>query len=152
MKDIRRPKQLFDYWPYWKSKTWDYRTYTVMGPKQVIYWANLVTRRRRRRRTGRHLETTGRIQSWGLNRSFIGLSVQKKKEEENKNKKKKKKTWTTVRDYWTDTILRPKQVIYWPNFVTRRRTLIIMIIIKLLQVLLSVKDIIKNKVKFHISS
>jgi hypothetical protein len=26
------------------------------------------------------------------------------------------------RDYWTDTIVRPKQVIYWPNFVTRRTT------------------------------
>jgi hypothetical protein len=26
-----------------------------------------------------------------------------------------------LRDYWTDTILRPKQVIYWPNFVTRSR-------------------------------
>jgi len=26
-----------------------------------------------------------------------------------------------LRDYWTDTIVRPKQVIYWPNFVARRR-------------------------------
>jgi len=25
------------------------------------------------------------------------------------------------RDYWTDTVVRPKQVNYWPNFVTRRR-------------------------------
>jgi hypothetical protein len=25
------------------------------------------------------------------------------------------------RDYWADTFVRPKQVIYCPNFVTRRR-------------------------------
>jgi len=25
------------------------------------------------------------------------------------------------RDYWMDKIVRPKQVIYWTNFVTRRR-------------------------------
>jgi hypothetical protein len=25
------------------------------------------------------------------------------------------------RDHWTDIIVRPRQVIYWPNFVTRRR-------------------------------
>jgi len=24
-------------------------------------------------------------------------------------------------DYWTDTNVRPKQVIYWPDFVTRRK-------------------------------
>jgi hypothetical protein len=26
------------------------------------------------------------------------------------------------RDYQTDTVMRPKHVIYWPYFVTRRRT------------------------------
>jgi hypothetical protein len=32
------------------------------------------------------------------------------------------KTRTTIkRDHWMDTMVRPKQVIYWPNFVTRRR-------------------------------
>jgi hypothetical protein len=34
-----------------------------------------------------------------------------------KKKKKKKKTWTTVKE----TLVRPKQVLYWPDFVTRRR-------------------------------
>jgi hypothetical protein len=34
---------------------------------------------------------------------------------------KKKKTLTTIKNYWMDTIARPKQAIYWPNFVTRRR-------------------------------
>jgi hypothetical protein len=26
------------------------------------------------------------------------------------------------RDHWMDTVVRQKQVIYWPNFVTRRET------------------------------
>jgi hypothetical protein len=25
------------------------------------------------------------------------------------------------RNYWTDTVVRPKQVIYWSNFMTKRR-------------------------------
>jgi len=33
-----------------------------------------------------------------------------------------KKTWTTIKEYWTDKIVRKKEVIYWPNFKTKRRS------------------------------
>jgi hypothetical protein len=35
---------------------------------------------------------------------------------------KKKTTWETVREDWTDRIIWSKEDIYWPNFVSRRRT------------------------------
>jgi len=30
----------------------------------------------------------------------------------------KTKAWTAIRDHWKDTVVRPKQVIYWPNLVS----------------------------------
>jgi len=34
---------------------------------------------------------------------------------------RKTKTWAPIRDHWMDTTLSPKEVMYWANFVTRRR-------------------------------
>jgi len=51
MEDINYTKQLLDYRPIGRRRHgWPLKTCTIVRPKQVIYWPNFVTTRRRKRR------------------------------------------------------------------------------------------------------